>query len=134
LNREVSMSRVFKDKPVKKAGEVLAKSASKVMTDPKPHGQTDQGVTLVTATPVKGQRRAQLQPTGLPTSTRISRSPTPGGATSEIEEEDWSLPGSPGVLLLGVVGGGTDDKIGRRPFGSILAGDTPVKKGRRGPN
>jgi hypothetical protein len=133
------MSRVFKDKPAKKAGEAVTKSTStsKTPVDSKPQAQTDQGVTLVAATPVKAQRRAQLQPTGLSTSTRISWSPTPDRATSEIEEEDWSLPSPPDVLLLGVGGGDTDGKLGRRPFGTaghILAGDTPVKKGRRGLN
>jgi hypothetical protein len=130
LNSEVSMSRVFKDKPVKTmgGGKTKSTSTSKATMDLKPQGQAGQGVTLVEATPVKGPRRAQLQRASLLTSTKISQSPTPGRAAGDIEEEDWSFPSSPDVLSAKA--GGTDE----RPFGDagqILAGDTPVKNARR---
>jgi hypothetical protein len=121
------MSRVFKDKPAKRVAEGTKKSTSKVTMDAKPHGPADQGVTLVMATPVKGQRISQLhsQPPDLLTST-----------INDIEEEDWSLKNSPDVLLLGVGSGSADKGQGtRRPLrsaGYILAEDTPVKKGRKG--
>jgi hypothetical protein len=126
------MSRVFKDKPVK-VGEnkTKATSTSRAKVDSRSQGQTDQGVTLVAATP---QKRARLQPPGLPASTRISRSPTPGGAVGDVEEEDWSLPSSPDVLLLGDGSDGIDEPPHKRPFGAaghILASETPVKKRRR---
>lgn len=124
LNREVSMSRVFKDKSLKKVVEGKAKSTStsisNAMADLKPQGQVGQGVTLVAATPVKGptSRRAQIKPTRLFASARISCSPTLGGATDGIhEEEDWSLASSPDVLLLGAGSGGVDGMLGGRPFG-----------------
>jgi hypothetical protein len=131
LNREVSMSRVFKEKPMKMLGDITIKSTSKVTVDSKSNSQTGVGVTLVMATPVKGQKKA---PPDLPTSTRLSRSPTPGGETIDTEEEDWSLASSPDVLLLGVRSGGKDEGQSR-PFGiagHILTEDTPVKKGCRG--
>jgi len=121
------MSRVFKEKPVKKVDGGRAKLVS---TEPKSQSQTDQGVTLVMATPIKGQRRAPLQPADLPPSTKILRSPTPSGVTNDIEEDDWSLPNSPDVLLLGGGGKAKDEALGKRPFGiagRILASDTPVR-------
>jgi hypothetical protein len=63
------MSRVFKDKPVKKGDGSKTKLTSKGTPDLKSQSQMDQGVTLVMATPVKGPRRAQLQPAELLAST-----------------------------------------------------------------
>ena len=118
---------------MKKLGDITVKSTSKVTMDSTSNSQTGLGVTLVMATPVKGQKKA---PPDLPTLTRLSRSLTPGGETIDTEEEDWSLASSPDVLLLGIRSGGKDKGQGR-PFGiagHILTEDTPVKKGRRGPN
>jgi hypothetical protein len=125
------MSRVFKEKPVKKVDGSKTKLIS---TEQKSQSQLDRGVTLVMATPIKGQRRAPLQPADMPPSTKISRSPTPSGVISDIEEEEWSLPCSPDVLLLGGGGKDTGEVLGKRPFGIAgrnLAGDTPFRK-RRG--
>jgi len=124
------MSRVFKEKPVKKVDGGRAKLVS---TEPKSQSQTDQGVTLVMATPIKGQRRAPLQAGRFASIDEILRSPTPSGVTNDIEEDDWSLPNSPDVLLLG-----GEVKLRMKRWanaiwnrGRILASDTPVKK-RRG--
>lgn len=134
LNREVSMSRVFKEKPVRKEDDVKrgdlkkAKTISKTMLSilKPPKAQVDGGVTLVAATPVKGSKKTQqLLSFGLPKSARAPLSPTPGGI--DEEEEDWSLLSSPDVLLLGA--GDEDDNV-FDPAGKILAADTPVKKGR----
>ena len=124
------MSRVFKEKPVKKVDGGKAKLIS---TEPKSQSQTDHGVTLVMATPIKAQRRAPLQRADLSPSTKISRSLTASGVTNDFEEEDWSLPNSPDVLLLGGGRKAKDETLGKRPFGiagHILASDTPVKRRR----
>ena len=113
--------------------QVKAKTA-----DSEDEMSTGQGVTLVAATPTKAPKRAMLQPSGSLNSMRISRSPTPGIAVHGVieEEEDWSLPSSPDILLLGIGRGGIckEEGLDRRLFeneGRALAFDTPVKKPQR---
>ncbi|KAF7975015.1 hypothetical protein HWV62_10635 [Athelia sp. TMB] len=129
LNREVSMSRVFKEKPAKK--EADAKKArtlsSAAPSAAKPaKASVDSGVTLVASTPVKKVKTQQLLSFGMPIVPRVTKSPTPGGMGEE-EEEDWSVFSSPDVLLLGV---GDEIKNESRSIGQVLAQDTPVKGGR----
>jgi hypothetical protein len=135
LNREVSMSRVFKEKPARKDSEGKEEVARTKVKAPTPSNSKDDaglGVTLVVATPVKPQRRANLQTLGPLGSLRLSRSPTPGIIVDVVEEDDWSLPSSPDVLLLGTRSGASEGHD-RPVFGHadrVLATDTPVKKSR----
>lgn len=135
LNREVSMSRVFKEKPAKKDSEGKEDAARTKITTPTQSNSKDDtgvGVTLVMATPVKPQRRANLQTIPSLSPLRFSRSPTPGKTVDEFEEEDWSLPSSPDVLLLGASDGATEG-LERRVFGHagrVLTIASPAKRHR----
>lgn len=134
------MSRVFKEKLTKKEGtgkkdgSKRAKITTKATAELKSKVKVDQGVTLVSATPVKGQPRRRVQTklfssAGVVPLSRTSKSPSPG-ITGNIEEEDWSLLSSPDVLLLNAGSEGSDEGIcGTAEH--ILADDTPVKKRRR---
>ena len=120
LNREVSMSRVFKEreKPATTSSNTDNKKAPSGPVPETKLTEPDQGVMLVEATPVKPRKRAQLLPTRAP-----SQSSFVGKLNEQEEEEDWSVTSSPNVLLqrIGQEGPVDNDE------GQILAGDTPVK-------
>lgn len=100
LNREISMSRVFKAKargegvvPAKSSDENKTRSShttSNQGTYTKGLSTKDQGVTLVAATPTKPKVKSR------------SRLTTRSQTMVLEEEEDWDLPGSSDVLLLGL--------------------------------
>ncbi|KAK0491401.1 hypothetical protein IW261DRAFT_86640 [Armillaria novae-zelandiae] len=126
LNREVSMSRVFKGKPKPKVEETTKEQPKPVI--PKP---THEGVTLVEATPVKPKPQKRL---GL---SKVHNSQTQVASsffssklvTNDEEEEVWDLPSSsPDILLLKSTGSqgsgfGSDDE-------AMFVPVTPTK-GRR---
>lgn len=96
LNREVSMSRVFKGKKHdvgKDKGESERSSAKelavKAITPKTRSERVDEGVTLVSATPVKAKSRPRIaQAPAL-----VSQSKTGGFDISGEDEEDiWKLP------------------------------------------
>jgi hypothetical protein len=111
LNREVSMSRVFKPKPKTKSktdingkgneGDETNRSHS---VGQYRHKRRDEGVTLVEATPVKGSSKARSAP--LPVTTSRGVKSIRGGLfsksidESEEDEEIWDIPSSPDILLL----------------------------------
>ncbi|KAG6850737.1 hypothetical protein H0H93_009360 [Arthromyces matolae] len=102
LNREVSMSRVFKPKP-RPAQEEAPRKVTETASKKEAKGK-DQGVLLVEATPEK-PRFSQSQSTlsfGVVPKSRLF--PTAAADTSKMdEEEEWILPGSssPDILQLG---------------------------------
>jgi hypothetical protein len=118
LNREVSMSRVFKAKrkdsfqekgPEKDKGKVDEKR-DKIGKG----GHPDEGITLVAATPVKVKSKSTTKSRPLLFQ--------PSRLLAEEDEEIWDLPSSPDILLLG---GGSLDEDG----GEVC---TPVKRSRTG--
>lgn len=111
LNREVSMSRVFKAKS-KDVAQENGTEKEKEKVDQKKgkavgKGYPDEGITLVAATPVKVKSKSKSRPLFQPARNL-------GGE----EEEDWELPSSPDILLLG---GGSLDEDGSEVV-------TPVKR------
>jgi hypothetical protein len=111
LNREVSMSRVFKPKTKTKSningkgneGDETNRSHSVGQYPRKGHKRRDEGVTLVEATPVKGSSKARSAP--LPVTTSRGVKSIGGGLFSksideEEDEEIWDIPSSPDILLL----------------------------------
>ena len=133
------MSRVFKPKP--KAPEVKVTSKRKRPDDdiPAPKAK-DAGVTLVVDTPVKP--RTGINTKSLSYSQATNRSQRTVGMTGSYslpslghvgqdgddDDDEWGLPSSPDILLLGGKGGGLgysdgeDDQWG--------ASDTPSKSKR----
>ncbi|KAK0190564.1 hypothetical protein F5146DRAFT_930988 [Armillaria mellea] len=112
LNREVSMSRVFKGKSKPKVEEVTKEQPKPVI--PKP---THEGVTLVEATPVKPKPQKRLGLTKVHNSqAQVTSSFFSSKLTAKDEEEVWDLPSSsPDILLLKSTGSqgdgfGSDDE------------------------
>ncbi|KAK0206915.1 hypothetical protein DFS33DRAFT_630521 [Desarmillaria ectypa] len=98
LNREVSMSRVFKGKPKPKAEEMPKEQPKPAV--PKP---IHEGVTLVEATPVKPKppKRLGLSRVNNTQSQVASSFFSSKLAVKDEEEEVWDLPSSsPDILLL----------------------------------
>lgn len=134
LNREVSMSRVFKGKKKevvteKKAGLGTARTGG-VEKEKAPMPRNDKGVTLVAATPVKSRSTSASrsmsrsmstsipQPRLFSASASTSQDRIQGGAFTQKgedeggeDEDDWGIQSSPDILLLGSSGtsGATDD-------------------------
>ncbi|PBK66903.1 hypothetical protein ARMSODRAFT_938608 [Armillaria solidipes] len=113
LNREVSMSRVFKGKPKPKVEEVTKEQPKPVI--PKP---IHEGVTLVEATPVKPKPQKRLGLSKVHNSqTQVASSFFSSMLAAKNEEEEvWDLPSSsPDILLLKSTGSqgdgfGSDDE------------------------
>ncbi|KAK0444404.1 hypothetical protein EV421DRAFT_1890578 [Armillaria borealis] len=113
LNREVSMSRVFKGKPKPKVEEVTKEQPKPVV--PKP---IHEGVTLVEATPVKPKPQKRLGLSKVHNSqTQVASSFFSSKLAAKDEEEEvWDLPSSsPDILLLKSTGSqgdvfGSDDE------------------------
>lgn len=135
LNREVSMSRGFKPKaksvnpPEEDAkSKVDAKKiATRDNTDKK--GAKREGITLVAATPIKPKpARSQSQSTfgqrdGGARTQSFSLAPF---GTEDDDDDEWRLPSSPDILLLGADASSEDDAGGAR----VLVRDTPTKRPR----
>jgi hypothetical protein len=127
LNREVSMSRVFKVKQTRdkeKEKSTINRSDSKAVVNKKDFF-SEGVVTLVEATPVKKikelssasqkEQRPGLGPCFL----------QPMADRKQEEEEDiWYLPSSPDVLLLGETENVSSDE-------QIVLSEKPIRKGRR---
>ena len=123
LNREVSMSRVFKPKPkVPKAPEAKVTGKRKRPEDDNPTLKVkDEGVTLVVDTTVKPRAGVKTKPAlHLQTMRGSQRTVGTTGSFSLLpigrviqddadSEEEWHLRSSPDILLLG----GKDDTDGR---------------------
>jgi hypothetical protein len=161
LSREISMSRVFKQKPVTAAPELRVKKEEARPTVPgnvkRVTSQKSLGVTLVEATPTKPREqqhsarvRTQSQPIPFlmrsmsQTSVQSQSSEKPITLDKEMEddeEEIWELPppsGSSDALVLSVSDeedDSSDDGLSMRGGGGhVLAHETPVKgksKGRK---
>ncbi|KAL0953349.1 hypothetical protein HGRIS_004589 [Hohenbuehelia grisea] len=145
LNREVSMSRVFKTKDKGSKGTTQRVPPKRQPTLEATKPARDEGVTLVEATPVKPKATAQSQAgdrgvamAAMPPRTSSAqllnvgslRQPTlsnvldgPARCDHPHDEEEWVITSSPDILLLRP-GKDEDD-------GAILAEDTPTKKRKR---
>lgn len=105
LNREVSMSRVFKPKPKASnnvAAEEDAKRKGKVkkVPDKVVLAEKDKGVTLVEATPVKARVLSKSQSQLGVQKLKFTGTSSTLLALREEKEEIWDLPSSPDVMLL----------------------------------
>lgn len=98
LNREVSMSRVFKPKPRPKEG---LKRESSTLKLPVVKKEKDEGTLLVEATPVKPKPRPAIFQRPKPLPAQFMSQGMEEGEEDEDEEEIWNLPSSsPDILLL----------------------------------
>ncbi|KAF8883343.1 hypothetical protein CPB84DRAFT_1790137 [Gymnopilus junonius] len=121
LNREISMSRVFKPKPRNRQAEAKSAKTEAPVPAPKPKAP-DLGVTLVEETPVK-PRNVAVAPVramsfGRPNFTLASASASPANkaaersplAAQEEEDEDadeeWMMDSSPDITFLDPTKGG----------------------------
>lgn len=132
LNREVSMSRVFKPKPKVSEAKVTSKRKKDGDDNPAPKVR-DEGVTLVADTPVKP--KISIKSKSVSHSHLMNRTigSLPLPSFGDDDEEEWHLLNSSDVLLLGGKGesshsgglglsDGEDDPLGMR--------DTPSKSKR----
>jgi hypothetical protein len=122
LNREVSMSRVFKPKLKMPEANVTSKRKKPDEENPSPKAK-DEGVTLVADTPVKIKPRVKTKHeieshsqslNGGQTlkTTGVFSLPSLVGAVQNDDDgdEEWRLP-SPDILLLGGKGSDGDDDL-----------------------